>query len=59
MAFIRNLLRNTIVLAILGLAAYYLVPGLLAQIIHFYWWFAGPVILLLVVAFAFPGGKEK
>jgi len=54
MQFIKDLLRNLALLLLIGLVLFLIFPDIMRQIVQLYGLLFGPVILLLLVAFALP-----
>ena len=54
MQFIKDLLRNLALLLLIALVLFVIFPDIMRQIVQLYGLLFGPVILLLLVAFALP-----
>jgi hypothetical protein len=59
MAFLKNLFRNLILLAVLGLVIYLIEPEMVRGAFQTYWQILGPVGLLIIIVFAIPKRRGK
>ena len=59
MTFLKNFLRNLILIAVLGLVIYLVAPDMVIGVAEAYWTILGPIGLLLIVVFAIPNKRKK
>jgi len=57
MKFILKLLRNLVILLVLGFALYLLFPGLMGEAFQLYGKIFGPLALLALIVAALPRGR--
>ncbi|MEW5868516.1 MAG: hypothetical protein AB1894_04520 [Chloroflexota bacterium] len=57
--FIKDFIRNLVILAILGIVLFVLFPDIMRQVFELYSALLGPIAILVVVVAALPQKKRK
>lgn len=59
MQFIKDFLRNLLILLLLGAALYFIFPDMMKQVFELYGMLFGPLALVMLLAIALPRKKSK
>ena len=59
MQFIKDFVRNLIVLLVIGAVLYFMAPDMMRQVYELFGVMFGPLVLIILVVIALPRGKRK
>ncbi|MPM37318.1 hypothetical protein SDC9_83928 [bioreactor metagenome] len=59
MQFLKDLIRNLLILVVIGVVLYLLYPTMMGQVFQVYGSLFGPVAIILLVVFALPRKKRS
>jgi hypothetical protein len=59
MEFFKNLLRNILILVVIGVVIYLMYPAIMGQVFQFYWMLFGPLAIVMLIVFALPRRSRK
>lgn len=59
MQFLKNLLRNLLILVALGVVVYLLYPTIMGQVFQVYWLLYGPLVIVMLVVFSLPRKRRR
>jgi hypothetical protein len=58
MQFLKDFLRNLLILVVIGVALYLLYPSMMGQVLQVYGALFGPIAIVLLIVFALPRKKR-
>jgi len=58
MQFLKDFLRNLLILVVIGVVLYLLYPAMMGQVLQVYGALFGPIAIILLVVFALPRKKR-
>lgn len=59
MEFIKDMLRNLFLLLLIGFVLFVLFPGMMGQIYQLFGALFGPLVIILLLAFALPRNRRR
>ena len=59
MQFIKDFVRNLIVLLVIGVVLFFMFPDMMRQVYELFGVMFGPLVLIILVVIALPRGKRK
>lgn len=59
MEFFKNLLRNILILVVIGVVIYLMYPAIMGQVFEVYWMLFGPLAIVMLIVFALPRRSRR
>ncbi|RJP47665.1 MAG: hypothetical protein C4583_16065 [Anaerolineaceae bacterium] len=59
MQFIKDFVRNLVILVVIGMVLFFMFPGMMKQVFELYGILFGPLALVVLIVIALPRAKRK